>query len=62
MYFRMVPAVQPAATSCPAIFCAYQTSDIFGRRFFSVRYAARQRSCLACVSSLRASRRAVLGV
>src|ERR1700737_1368133 len=62
MCLRMVSALLLAAMPCFAICCEYHTSVILRRFFFKSRYAFRQASYIACVSSFRASRLALLGV
>ena len=62
MFFLMVPALRPLATGSLAIWFAYQVSGMFGRFLTSSRYAFCQPLYIACVSTLRASRLALLGV
>jgi hypothetical protein len=62
MCLRMVSAFLLAATPCFAICCEYHTSVILRRFFFKSRYAFRQATYIACVSSFRVSRLALLGV
>jgi hypothetical protein len=62
MCLRMVSALRPFAMSIFAICREYHTSNILWRFFFKSRYAFLQASYIACVSSFRASRLALLGV
>ena len=59
---RMVSALLRGVMPCFAICCEYYTSVILRRFFFKSRYAFRQASYIACVSSFHASRLALLGV
>ena len=62
MFFLIVLASRPCAIGVLAICCEYQTSDSFGRFLRKALYAFCQLAYMACVSILRASRLAVLGV